>query len=139
MATKYERRIEALTSEVALSRTRIQRRMAELEEQLDVSQRVRNELSAHPFKWLALSAAGGFVASKLLPFAFRTSILGHVITCTSGPHRNRCCGTSDSGFDQQTSWFRAPVSARAEDSACLMTRFQFSVVIKMCPHYHTVT
>lgn len=71
MATKYERRIEALTSEVALSRTRIQRRMAELEEQLDVSQRVRNELSAHPFKWLALSAAGGFVASKLLPVAFR--------------------------------------------------------------------
>jgi hypothetical protein len=65
--------LSELTNELARSRQDVQRSLAELEAQLNVPRRLRDDIAAHPLKWALVTAALGFGALKLLPLVVRVA------------------------------------------------------------------
>lgn len=61
----------SLRAEAAATRANLVTHVQHVEDQLNVPQRIRNEVSGHPLKWAAITLGTGYVALKLLPTVFR--------------------------------------------------------------------
>ncbi|QIF00809.1 hypothetical protein [Roseimicrobium sp. ORNL1] len=54
-----------------------------IEDQLNVSKRVRTEFKEHPLKWVVISAGVGLVAAKLIPMLLggrKRGVMGRMLT-----------------------------------------------------------
>lgn len=83
MASENHPRIAELKMQLAQSRQRIDASLGAVEDRINLLQRFKSDLADHPLKWLGVAAGAGFVAQRLLPFAWRlarpsmvTSLLG---------------------------------------------------------------
>ena len=61
--------IAELRRQLADNRTDLTRTTSGLSASLDVPNRVRQKVAAHPWKWALLAVAGGVVVAKALPLA----------------------------------------------------------------------
>lgn len=70
MAT-HEPDIQELRNLLQLSRWQIHDTIHQVEEQLNVSRRIRTEVAEHPLKWVAVALGVGVVATKAVPLLLK--------------------------------------------------------------------
>ena len=58
---------QQLRTQLESSRWQMHNGIQKLEDQLNVSRRVRTEFKEHPLKWVAISAGVGLLAAKIIP------------------------------------------------------------------------
>jgi hypothetical protein len=63
--------ISELKAQLAASRSAIQISVQQVEDRLNVSKRIREDIQNSPIKWLTVGAGISYAAIKILPFAFR--------------------------------------------------------------------
>jgi hypothetical protein len=65
--------IETLRARLRQSRQRVSDSVETVSDRLDLPARIRQEVTAHPWRWAAIALIGGAVASRLLPVVFGVS------------------------------------------------------------------
>lgn len=71
MAPTDHTSISQLTVRLAASRAALHESIVQMEDQMNVSRRVRNDIAAHPLKWFALAAGAGYAGLRLIPVVLR--------------------------------------------------------------------
>lgn len=74
---------QQLRTQLESSRWQMHNGIQRLEDQLNVSRRVRTEFKEHPLKWVAISAGIGLVAAKVLPLLLggrKRGVMGRMLT-----------------------------------------------------------
>lgn len=75
--------IQRLRTQLESSRWRMHSGIQRIEDQLNVSKRVRTEFKEHPLKWVAISAGVGLLAAKLVPMLLggrKRGVMGRMLT-----------------------------------------------------------
>ncbi|RBP47461.1 hypothetical protein DES53_101258 [Roseimicrobium gellanilyticum] len=75
--------IQRLRTQLESSRWQMHSGIQRIEDQLNVSKRVRTEFKEHPLKWVAISAGVGLVAAKLIPLLLgsrKRGVMGRMLT-----------------------------------------------------------
>jgi hypothetical protein len=75
--------IQRLRTQLESSRWQMHSGIQRIEDQLNVSKRVRAEFKEHPLKWVAISAGVGLVAAKLVPLLLggkKRGFMGRMLT-----------------------------------------------------------
>ena len=75
--------IQRLRTQLESSRWQMHSGIQRIEDQLNVSKRVRTEFKEHPLKWVAISAGVGLLAAKLVPMLLggrKRGVMGRMLT-----------------------------------------------------------
>ncbi len=83
MAALARNNTQQLRTQLESSRWQMHNGIQRLEEQLNVSRRVRIEFREHPLKWVAISAGVGILAAKVLPLLLggrKRGVMGNVLS-----------------------------------------------------------
>jgi hypothetical protein len=75
--------IQRLRTQLESSRWQMHSGIQRIEDQLNVSKRVRTEFKEHPLKWVAISAGVGLLAAKLIPLLLgggKRGAMGRMLT-----------------------------------------------------------
>jgi hypothetical protein len=83
MAAPATNDIQRLRTQLESSRWQMHSGIQRIEDQLNVSKRVRTEFKEHPLKWVAISAGVGLVAAKLIPLLLggrKRGVMGRMLT-----------------------------------------------------------
>jgi hypothetical protein len=75
--------IQRLRTQLESSRWQMHSGIQRIEDQLNVSKRVRTEFKEHPWKWVAISAGVGLVAARLIPLLLggrKGGVMGRMLT-----------------------------------------------------------
>jgi hypothetical protein len=78
-----EQNIQQLRTQLESSRWQMHNGIQRIEDQLNVSKRVRTEFKEHPMKWVAISAGIGLVAAKVIPLLLgggKRGVMGRMLT-----------------------------------------------------------
>ena len=68
---EHKRDIQELRTELQASRWRMHDTMQRLEDQINLPRRLRTEVAAHPWGWVALTLGVGFIAATTVPWVLR--------------------------------------------------------------------
>jgi hypothetical protein len=63
--------IPHLTDRLAASRSALHDSIEQIEDQLNVPKRIRQEVADHPLKWLALAAGVGYAGLRVVPLVLK--------------------------------------------------------------------
>ena len=83
MAAPANNNTQRLRTQLESSRWQMHNGIQRIEDQLNVSRRVRTEFKEHPLKWVAISASVGLIAAKVLPLLLggrKRSVMGRMLT-----------------------------------------------------------
>lgn len=83
MAAHATNDIQRLRTQLESSRWQMHSGIQRIEDQLNVSKRVRTEFKEHPLKWVVISAGVGLVAAKLVPLLLggrKRGFMGRMLT-----------------------------------------------------------
>jgi hypothetical protein len=74
---------QQLRTQLESTRWQMHNGIQRIEDQLNVSKRVRTEFKEHPLKWVAISAGIGLVAAKVIPLLLgggKRGVIGRMLT-----------------------------------------------------------